>query len=309
MKKIILILLILVTVLVLYNPELIIINIMNSNNKFLSNIFPSLFPFFILSSLLINYGFVKITSKIFKPIMKLFKINPNCSFILIMSMISGFPSSAKFTKELYLNKSINELEASKILMFTHFSNPLFILGTISSILNKKSAYILLFIHYISNFITGFILKNIIKTPSNKNIEFKQETKPFIVSLTDSINSSFNTLFMIFGMIIIFSIISTVVINYLPINLQIKTLLISFIEMSNGIYNIDTLNISLKVKTTIIGMILSFGGICIHMQIKSIISDTSIKYQPYLVARLLHSAICGLLIYFLYDILILLPYSI
>lgn len=41
-----------------------------------------------------------------------------------------FPSNAKYTKELYLEGSINEHEASKILMFTHFSNPLFLLGTL-----------------------------------------------------------------------------------------------------------------------------------------------------------------------------------
>ena len=74
-------------------------------------------------------------------------------------------------------------------------------------------------------------------------------------------------------------------------------------MTGDISNISILDITLKQKSTIIGMILSFGGISVHMQVKSIISDTPIKYQPYLVARLLHSSITGLLIYFLFDFII------
>ena len=37
-----------------------------------NNIFPSLFPFFILSELLVNYGFVEFLSELFKPIMNHF---------------------------------------------------------------------------------------------------------------------------------------------------------------------------------------------------------------------------------------------
>ena len=40
-----------------------------------NNIFPSLFPFFVLSEFLINYGFIEFVSELFKPIMnKLFKV-------------------------------------------------------------------------------------------------------------------------------------------------------------------------------------------------------------------------------------------
>ena len=43
------------------------------------------------------------------------------------------------------------------------------------------------------------------------------------------------------------------------------------------------------------MIISFGGLCIHFQVLSII-DGKIKYQPYLLARLLHAIISGMLVF-------------
>ena len=63
-----------------------------------NNVFPTLFPFFIISDLLINYGFVEIASKLFTPLMKFFKIKKECACIFVLSLFSGFPSNSKYAK-------------------------------------------------------------------------------------------------------------------------------------------------------------------------------------------------------------------
>ena len=305
MKKIIMFILIIISLLLLINSSLIINTVIYSINLFKKSIFPSLLPFFIISELLINYGFIEFISKLFKPLMKLFKINPNASFILVMSMISGFPSNSKYTKDLYLKGIINEYDASKILMFTHFSNPLFIMGAISITFlhNKKIGLFILIIHYLTNFIIGLLLRNLIKTDINITNIDKQESKSFSIVLKEAILNSFNTLFLILGTIIVFLIITNLLNEYIAFNPLIKGIISGILEMTGGISNISSLNISLKLKSTLIGMILSFGGISVHMQVKSIIADTPIKYHPYLLARLLHCSITGLLIYYLFDFII------
>ena len=305
MKKIIMFILIIISILLLINSNIIINTVVYSINIFKKSIFPSLLPFFIISELLINYGFIEFISKLFKPLMKLFKINPNASFILVMSMISGFPSNSKYTKDLYLKGIINEYDASKILMFTHFSNPLFIMGAISITFlhNKKIGLFILIIHYLTNFIIGLLLRNLIKTDINITNINKQESKSFSIVLKEAILNSFNTLFLILGTIIVFLIITNLLNEYIAFNTLIKGIISGILEMTGGISNISSLNISLKLKSTLIGMILSFGGISVHMQVKSIIADTPIKYHPYLLARLLHCSITGLLIYYLFDFII------
>ena len=303
MKKLTLFLLILLTILIFFNSNIIIETNIYAVKLFKSNVFPTLFPFFILSDVLINYGFIEFSSTIFKPIMnKIFKINKDTSFILIMSMISGFPSSAKYTKDLYDNNIINSNEASKILMFTHFSNPLFIIGTIGTIYlkNIKLAVLILIIHYISNIIVGFIFRNYIKTPINNNINYKRKTYSLSYVLKNAITNSFNTLFLILGTIIIFLTIVNLIDNYLPLNPLFKTIINGILEMTGGINNISYLSLNNRLKCTIIGMFLSFGGLSVHMQIKSIISNTDIKYTPYLLARTFHSLITSILIYTIFT---------
>ena len=94
----------------------------------------------------------------------------------------------------------------------------------------------------------------------------------------------------------FYIVTTILNEKLVLNDLVYSILSGILEMTQGIFNVSLLNIPIKVKTFLITIFISFGGLSIHSQIISIISDTKIKYLPYLFARLLHAIISGGIIY-------------
>ncbi len=280
-----------------------------------TNIFPSLFPFFVISDILINFGFASFLGELLKPFMYyLFKIKSETSFILVLSMISGFPSAAKYTKELYNKNLINEMEATKILTFTHFSNPLFVLGTIAIMFlnNKEMGFLILFCHYIGNFIIGIIFRNyyISKKDTYKvslkraiNVMHQQRiTNKYNIGqiITNSLKQSINTLLLILGVITMFLIITTIIDNIINLNSYNQSILNGILEITQGLKYTSLLSIPLKNKCILATMFLSFGGLSVHMQIISIINDTKIKYYPFFIARLLHASISSLIIYILFD---------
>ncbi|MDD2490093.1 MAG: hypothetical protein PHY26_02440 [Bacilli bacterium] len=280
-----------------------------------TNIFPSLFPFFVISDLLINCGFASFLGEILKPIMtKIFKLKGESSFALVFSMLSGFPSGSKYTKELHVKGLINEHEATKILTFTHFSNPLFILGTISIMFlnNKEIGLLILVCHYLSNFIIGLLfrsyyisqkettkisLKKAINTMHQKRITNKMN---FGQLISNALMNTINTLFLILGVITIFLIITTIIDNNVNLSPYNQSILNGIFEMTQGLKYVSLLPIPLKNKAILATMFISFGGLSVHMQTISIISDTKIKYYPFLIARVLHASIASLLIYLLFD---------
>ena len=105
-------------------PTVMIDTSINALLIFREKIFPSIFPFFVLSFLFINMGYPVILSKYFKKIMNcIFHLGENSSFILLMSMISGFPSGAKYIVKDYEAGYISKDEGNNLLVFTHFANP------------------------------------------------------------------------------------------------------------------------------------------------------------------------------------------
>ena len=279
------------------------------------NIFPSLFPFLVLSEILINYGFVEFISELFKPLMnKLFKVSGNGAFVFFMSIISGFPSNSKYVRELYLKELISENEASKLLTFTHFSNPLFILGTVSILFlnNKEVGLLILLCHYLTNIIIGLIFRNYYPCKAdNSKVSLKRaiikmhnkrinNEKNFGQIITNSLLNSINTLLLILGIVTMFLCITTIIDNNLNINNYNQSILNGFFEMTQGLKYVSILDIPLKFKSVITTMILSFGGLSVHMQVISILSDTKIKYLPFFTARLLHASIASLMCYIIFD---------
>jgi sporulation integral membrane protein YlbJ len=278
----------------LTNSKSILESVKFSFTIWIDNIFPSLFPFFVLSELLICFGFIEFLGEILNPIMyKLFKTKGETGFILAMSMVSGFPSSAKYTKELYDQKIIDGNEASKLLCFTHFSSPLFIMGTIAILFlnNKEIGFLILLSHYITNFIIGISIRNFypcnktfhkisIKKALNKMHYKRMHNNSIGEIISTSITKSINTLLLILGIVSIFLIITTIINNNLKLNEYSNCLLSGFFEMTQGLKYVSLSDYPLKIKTILSTMFISFGGISIHIQTLSIISNSKIKYLPF-----------------------------
>ncbi len=293
---------------VLKERTLVIESVKQSFGIWENNIFPSLFPFLIIGNILISLGFPEILGELFKNIFSnLFKINKNGIFIIFLSMLSGFPSSSKYIKELLDKNLIDSYDATKLLTFTHFSNPLFILGTITIFVGDYELGIpILISHYLGNLIIGLMLRNYnrkdeVNTKINiKNVINNLKIDNFGNILTKSISSGINTLLLILGSITIFLILTSILNNMFNISELYKPINGIF-EMTNGLKTLETLNISHNIKGLIAVMIISFGGLSVHLQTITIISETKIKYFPYFICRIFHSIISGL-IFFIWKVL-------
>lgn len=275
------------------------------------NLFPTLFPFFIVSSLLMNYGFVDIIGSFLSyPMQNFFKLPGDAGFVLAASLISGFPSGAKYTTDLLKNNKITKSEAESLLTFTHYSNPLFILGMIGTILlnNKKIAYLILISHIISGILVGIIFSKKEKTTlaktkiisSLKNIKTSQ--KSFGEVLTTTIFDSLNTMFLLLGVVTIFLILTTFINEIISLPGYIQVIISGILEMTQGVKLASSTNLPLIIKTVLITAIISFGGLSVHMQVISIISEYKIKYKKFLLARILHAILASIIVILMYYVL-------
>lgn len=307
--------LLLISYQILAESSIVMTSVLRGIDIWKNNVFPSLFPFFVISQILINYGFVELISELLKPVMnKVFKVSSKGAFVFVLSLISGFPSSAKYIKELYEENELTEEDATKLLTFTHFSNPLFIIGTLSTLFLKNIhvSSLIIFCHYVSNILIGIAIRNIYPTkePSSKisiknailNMHQKRinNSKKLGQIISETLINTINTLLVILGIITTFIIITTIVDHHLELNDFANSIVSSLLEITGGLKQISNLNTSLKMKCILSTMILSFGGISVHIQISSIIGDAKIKYVPFFIARIIHTLLSGLLVLILFD---------
>ena len=269
----------------------------------INNLFPSMLPFLILSSILSNYGFVELVSHILSPLMRnLFHLNSNCAYILILSMLSGSPANSKYIKELLDSNKITVSDANQVLLFSHFVNPIFIIGTVGTIFlgNKTYGFIILISHYLANLIIGIMLrkKNIPSSIANNNNFFNIKPKGFITTLKNAIKDTIDTLLVVFGTITSTLVFSSIINAYFNFNPVFNGIL----EVTSGLKYVSIESSTILFKIIISTFFISFGGLSIHAQVMSILDNKAIKYIPYLEARILQGLISSIIVYIMYNVI-------
>jgi len=257
--------------------------IIKSVNLFFNKVFVSLFPMFIINDILISFNFPYYFYVIFNKLFnKCFKTSGICSYVFIMSLISGTPSNAYILKNLVEKDLISTEEANHYLYFTYFSNPLFLTLMLSVLFNTNTVIKIITIHYISNIIIGLLMRN--KAPKISNTNITCSYHSFGSTLTKSINKTITTLLMILGTIVFYMLISFIITKFINMHF-FKAIIVGLLEITNGLNQLNTLKITLKIKEIIAISIISFGGLSIHTQIKSILEGTNINYLSFLKGRL------------------------
>ena len=272
-------------------------------NIWVKNLIPTLFPFFIISDILINYNFTAYIPKIFKNICKfLFNISDNMVMILMLSIISGFPSNARNTRTLYDKGIISVDEANHILIFSHFSNPLFILTTIAIFFfnDKKIGVILLISHYLSNFILGLLFRKVFSHNDIKGY-YKEEKVVFGNVLINAIKKAIDTVLLICGIVTIFLLLSSIVIDVFKLKLYDSMIMKGILEITIGIEALSRLGLPMVYKAVIASCFLAFGGFSVHMQVLSQLTDTNIKYKYFFIGRLYQMVLSGIITYIIFVI--------
>lgn len=240
-------------------------------------LFPSLFIMFIVNDLIINTD--------------IFKIKNNNTLAFSLSLFSGTPTNAYIIKELYINNRISLNSANKLLLYTYFSNPLFLYNILSTIFNKTIVFKIILIHYISNIIISFFIKKE-TTYNNRN-----ETANLKVTkiLEQSIKKSINTLLMILGTVTFFMILSNLTVKLFSLNIYLEILLKGLLEITQSLNELAAITLNLELKQLLALTIISFGGISIHMQVYSILNETKINYKFFLKGRIYQTLISILLL--------------
>ena len=297
-------------------------------------VFPSLLPFFILSEILMGLGVVHALGVLLEPLMRpIFNVPGIGAFALSMGLASGYPMDAVITCKFRKNNLCSKVEAERLLAFTNTADPLFMFGAVAVgmfAMPELGASIAL-AHYTASLLVGILYRfhgrhrdviesNPIKT-SSKNIFLraftelyqarKENKSSFGILLGDAVKASMNTILLIGGFIILFSvclrILSVIgITDYLD---SIFAWMLSFIgfntnlaqSLSIGFFEIDlgTLAASqavapLSEKVAVVSAIIAWSGLSVHGQVASIVLETGISMTPYIIARFIHATLSAVL---------------
>lgn len=258
---------------------------LNGLNIWLANVVPALFPFFILTKIIITFNqssippLDKFTRQVF---------HCNAGLVYGLSILSGYPVGAKLISSYYENGKIDKQTATSMLSFCSTSGPMFIIGSVGIGIfhDARIGYILLTSHILGSTLNGILFTRKQPRPSN-NILSNKLASPS--SLNDIMYDSIISILMVGGYIVfasvIISLLSSTILPYsshfiariIHISPEIiSSCLCGVLEITNGILSLSLTTLSTKIKVIISSFLIAFSGICIMLQSFGFLNKIGIK---------------------------------
>lgn len=296
-------------------------------------VFPSLLPFFILSEILMGLGVVHFIGVLLEPLMRpIFNVPGIGAFAMSMGLASGYPMDAVITCKFRKSQLCTAVEAERLLSFTNTADPLFMFGAVAVGMfgMPELGAAIAIAHYLSSFIVGVIFRfhgrerdSYTNDPqaANRNILLralralyvaKQEDKRSMGQLLgDSVKTSMNTILLIGGFIILFSVFLQIL-SVVGITDVLSAAFAGFLSvigfstnlapaLVSGLFEIDLgalaasqADAPLIEKVAIASAIIAWSGLSVHGQVASIVIESGIRMLPYMVARLLHAVFAAII---------------
>jgi len=274
-------------IMLLLNRSDVKLSVINGFTIWVEQLLPALFPFFVFSDMFISIGIADDLCKRIGPLFaRIFNTSKYSFFIFFISLVSGSPTNAKNIKNMLDNGYILKDEAEKILCFSCFFNPFLIYSITNLYLNKTDSIKIIIITYLTNIILGLVLR-FKKIKINHLVKIKENN----ITLISSIKNNIMSLISILGTIITMLVLSTLIKTN---NAYLNNIFNGFLEITTGLINLSILNVPFNLKIILTLTYLSFGGLSIHMQIKSILKD-AVSYKLFYITRIL-SLIISLLLW-------------
>ena len=269
---------------------------------------PSLFPFFVLSGMLIASGAVqRLSSCLEKPFRKLFDL-PGCSSAaLLLGALGGYPVGARTAASLYSQGLCGQWDAEKMLCFCNNAGPAFLIGVLGSKLLQDPALgtQLFVIHLVSALLVGLLLpKKKTAVKLNDFSSFGNTPQPFYILFLDAVTGAFTSYLSVCSFVLIFSVLLclfsqisafTVLSSMLPGDSTLWNGIFSgVLELTTGAACLTSASLPRTVLLPALSFLCGWGGLSVQFQTIHLLQSAGLPCRRYLKAKLLQGLVAALL---------------
>lgn len=280
-------------------------------------IIPSLFPFFVLSTLVVELGMARYLGRALDRVMwPLFRVGGAGASALVLGFVGGYPVGARTAISLYQKGQCSKAETQRMLAFCNNSGPAFILGVVGvGVFASGSVGILLYlVHMAASVCVGILFRFFGKqealSPSGRPAP-QFQTVRFTAAFTSSVTRSVTSVLNICAFVVFFSVCirllslcgamdaASGLLEALlsPLGFDrtwAQRLLIGLVEVSSGVASLSGEG-QLAGRVSMAAFMLGWAGLSVHCQVLSFIADSGLSARTYLAGKALHAVLSALFV--------------
>lgn len=176
------------------------------------SVVPALFPFLVLSILLVSLGFGELVSPHLAGLMTpLFRLPGCASSALLLGLAGGYPIGAQTAARLYREGLLTRGEAERLLAFCNNSNPVFLISVLGAGVfgSVRTGVWLWLIHILSALLTGLVFRGGRSGGSAQHMTRKKtcQAARFSTALVEAVKGGLSGILSVCAFVIFFYVLA------------------------------------------------------------------------------------------------------
>lgn len=254
----------------------------------LKAVVPSLLPFMVISSMMVESGWGEKIGRLLTPVMKpLFGIDAVCSMCFVTGLLGGYPCGARTVAHSVENGTMTKSDGEIALAFCNNSGPLFMIGTAgTAVYGSAKIGMALYASHIFGAVVSALIFGRTTAGGQKSAVSESRKIPVGVLAGRAAKSSGEACVSVCALIITFSaLIEALSLSRVP-------LLVGLFEVARGVSELKPFGIA---ALPLAAAYLSWGGLSVHFQTEIVSGGLSKKY--YYTGKIISSLAAGAAMFF------------
>ena len=253
----------------------------------LETVLPSLFPFFVLSTLAVETGAAEGLGRLLEPLMRpLFHMSGAGAAALALGLVGGYPVGARTAAELYRTGSVSGEEAEGLLAFCNNAGPGFLLGVCGSGVfgSARAGVYLYLVHVAAAVLTGVTLRCAAAPEREPETRLRRRgtgRKGLVSAFPGAVRDSFAAVWSVCGYVVLFAVL----LRLLTLVLPPHPLLLGFVELTNGVLSLSPDREGFVLCAALLG----WGGLSVHAQTLSVLEGSGLSARKFFLGKLVQAA--------------------
>ncbi len=262
---------------------------------------PALFPFFVISGLLVRCNTGRLSSLLAGPLRRLYGLPPEAAPALLLGLIGGYPVGAATACALYTEGALSREAAERVGRFCNCASPGFCIGLVGLGVfgSARTGALLYSVHILSALLVGLCFDRRPLSAMPHGTENRTQI-PFAVAFCASVQQAASTALTVTAFLTIFSILLRLfspVFSLLPYGSALN----GITELTNGLDELAVLPLPRMARLTLSSFLLGFGGLAVQFQVRALADAHKLPLRGLFTAKLLHGTCAAALTALLFRV--------